>query len=301
MRQTQSRVRHGECRIYLMILLASVVFGSGGCTLLPSNNQEVVQPPDRHNSRNALDWSGTYAGTLPCADCSGIRTTLTLSPAHTYVRKSTYLGVESSDAEHMHQGVFEWDSDGRTIELLNLSGGRNLFQVGENRLFALDQSGERVTGDLASAYMLERVEDFDAQDVAAAIDMFVDKAWVLVQLDGASLDEDQAGAAWLQFQCDPQRVYGSSGCNRLTGSWMAGDDAVQKMEQRSPSFTTSLPLHLSPLGTTMMACSSELMQLESKFLSALARVSGVYLDGDELILLDRAARSVARFKARETQ
>ncbi|MFO7831022.1 MAG: copper resistance protein NlpE [Desulfuromonadaceae bacterium] len=173
MRQSQSRARHLECRSYIIILLASVVFGGGGCTL-PSNNQEVIQPPDMHNSRNALDWSGTYAGTLPCADCSGIRTTLTLSPAHTYVLKSTYLGVEPSDAEYLHKGVFEWDSGGRTIELLDLSGGRDLFQVGENRLFALDQYGERVTGDLAPRYMLERVEDFDAQDVAAAIDMFTD-------------------------------------------------------------------------------------------------------------------------------
>ena len=28
---------------------------------------------DDHNSQNSLDWSGTYKGIIPCADCEGIR------------------------------------------------------------------------------------------------------------------------------------------------------------------------------------------------------------------------------------
>ncbi|MFA6686044.1 MAG: copper resistance protein NlpE, partial [Desulfuromonas sp.] len=79
-----------------------------------------MQLPDMHNSRDALDWAGTYVGILPCADCSGIRTTLTLSPAHTYVLKSTYLGVEVPDPEYIDQGVFVWDDAGSTVELLAL-------------------------------------------------------------------------------------------------------------------------------------------------------------------------------------
>ncbi|MDE5451088.1 copper resistance protein NlpE N-terminal domain-containing protein, partial [Elizabethkingia meningoseptica] len=33
---------------------------------------------DSHNAQNSLDWAGTYEGTVPCADCPGIKTTITL-------------------------------------------------------------------------------------------------------------------------------------------------------------------------------------------------------------------------------
>ena len=36
-------------------------------------------PDPAHNSRNSLDWAGIYEGVLPCADCPGIQTRLTLS------------------------------------------------------------------------------------------------------------------------------------------------------------------------------------------------------------------------------
>jgi len=298
MREWQNKAQHGRCRSYFIILLASVVFGCGGCSL-SLKNQEFAQPPDMHNSRNALDWTGTYAGTLPCADCSGIRTTLTLSPAHTYVLKSTYLEVEAADTEYISEGVFEWDDAGTSVELLDLSGGHGLFQVGENRLFALDQSGRRIEGDLAQAYVLERVGDITPEDVTAAVGFFVDKTWELVALRGVYLEKAQVGDVWLVFQRELQRVYGSVGCNRLTGSWAAGDKAVEQRGQRSSSVTIPLPLQLSPLGTTMMTCPSELMQLEDKFLSVLAEVSGVYLDGKELILVDKSGQKVARLKARK--
>lgn len=254
-----------------------------------------------HNSRNALDWTGTYAGTLPCADCSGIRTTLTLSPAHTYVLKSTYLGVEAADTEYISEGVFEWNDAGTSVELLDLSGGHGLFQVGENRLFALDQSGRRIEGDLAQAYVLERVGDITPEDVTAAVGFFVNKTWELVSLRGVYLEKAQTGDAWLVFQHELQRVYGSAGCNRLAGSWAAGDKAVEQRGPRSSSGTIPLPFQLGPLGTTMMACPSELMQLEDKFLSTLAEISGVYLDGEDLILVDKTRQKVARLKARKLQ
>lgn len=297
MRKWQNKVRHGSC---LFLLLASVVLGGGGCSL-SSNNQELVQLPDMHNSRDALDWGGTYTGVLPCADCSGIQTTLTLSPAHTYVLKSTYLGVEVPDPEYIDQGVFVWDDAGSTVELLELPDRSGLFQVGENRLFALDQTGKRVEGVLASAYVLERVRGIEEQDVNAAVDLLADIPWELVELDGVALSTTQIGVAWLVFKRESQRVYGSAGCNRLTGSWVAGDDAMAQQGAQDAHAGVPLPLHLGPLGATMMACPAELMQLEDSFLSALATVTGVYLDGEGLILTDSSGHKVARFAARNAQ
>jgi len=283
---------------YLVILLASVVFGCGGCSF-SLDSQMDIHPPDMHNSRNALDWSGTYAGTLPCADCSGIRTTLTLTPAHTYVLKSIYLGVKAARTEYICEGVFTWDDAGSRVELLDMPGGRKRFQVGENRLFALDQSGKRIHGELAEMYVLERVNDVDAENVAAAVAVFADKPWELVELRDAPLEEGQSGAAWLVFERESQRVYGSAGCNRLTGGWKVGNEALQP-QTHARRISAPLPLSLSPLGTTMMACPPGIMRLEGKFLSALAGVTGMYLDGDALTMVDKSARMVARFKERKT-
>lgn len=213
---------------------------------LPPNNPQDDHAPDMHNSRNALDWAGTYTGILPCADCTGIRTILTLKPAHTYVLKSIYLGVEAPRAGYVQRGVFVWDSGGTTVELLGMSGGRGLFQVGENRLFALDQCGRSIEGDLAQAHVLEHVDHVTPEDVTAAVEFFVDKTWELIALRGVYLEKAQRGAAWLVFQREPQRVYGSAGCNRLTGSWMVRDEDMQQEGQRSSSVTTPLPLGLSP-------------------------------------------------------
>ena len=44
-----------------------------------------------HNSRNSLNWAGVYAGTLPCADCPGIQTRLTLGNDGTFEKQSRYL------------------------------------------------------------------------------------------------------------------------------------------------------------------------------------------------------------------
>ena len=40
--------------------------------------ETVAEAPDMHTAETSLDYQGTYAGTLPAADCPGIETRLTL-------------------------------------------------------------------------------------------------------------------------------------------------------------------------------------------------------------------------------
>jgi len=48
------------------------------------------------NSSNALDWPGTYTGLVPCADCNGIETSITLNKELIYSIKTTYLGKKEA-------------------------------------------------------------------------------------------------------------------------------------------------------------------------------------------------------------
>jgi uncharacterized lipoprotein NlpE involved in copper resistance len=107
------------------------------------------------HSRTALDWAGRYEGTLPCADCPGIHTTLELRPDQSYRLTQRYL--ERNVAPVVEQGHFRWNRAGQAIELLDLRGGPIRYSVGEGRLTQLDREGRPITGPLAPMYVLRQV------------------------------------------------------------------------------------------------------------------------------------------------
>lgn len=142
--------------ILLMSVAALTACKDRNKTAQQTENQAVpaveTVASDIHNSRNSLDWAGTYKGTLPCADCSGIETTITIDKDGNYTRTMKYLG-KGDGTEYKETGKFKWNDNGSVITLEGTEGS-NLYQVGENRLFHLDREGNRVTGDLAENYVL---------------------------------------------------------------------------------------------------------------------------------------------------
>ncbi len=108
-----------------------------------------------HTSQNSLDWAGTYTGVLPCADCPGIKTTLTLNNDNTYSLKMDYLERKSSFKE---EGEFKWNTTGSKITLYpkEKNSASTSYQVGENKLFQLDGDGNRITGELADKFILTK-------------------------------------------------------------------------------------------------------------------------------------------------
>ncbi len=115
---------------------------------------EAQMTPDMHNAKIALDYYGFYEGTLPCADCQGIKTEISLLPDQQYEKTSFYIGTDNT-RHFMRAGRFKWKEDGNTI-ILNSSNGPNLYFVSENALFKLDKDGNRITGDLADKYILKK-------------------------------------------------------------------------------------------------------------------------------------------------
>lgn len=112
----------------------------------------VESTVDEHSSQYALDWSGSYEGTLPCADCEGIETTITLNNDNTFTKTETYTGRNEKAFET--SGSFSWDETGSNITLIDNSGTEQQYKVVENGLLHLDQNGEIITGDLADNYKL---------------------------------------------------------------------------------------------------------------------------------------------------
>jgi uncharacterized lipoprotein NlpE involved in copper resistance len=107
------------------------------------------------NSRDSVDWDGTYSGIIPCADCEGILVTITLNQNATYEMTMSYLG---KDFEFTSAGSFFWNDRGSIITLDKEDEGMKMFQVGENILFLLDIDGNRITGQFADQYILRKID-----------------------------------------------------------------------------------------------------------------------------------------------
>jgi heat shock protein HslJ len=95
--------------------------------------------------------------------------------------------------------------------------------------------------------------------------------WTVVELAGeAVVLGEQDPAPYLVLYLEESQVAGSTGCNRLAGTF-----ALSEGE-----------LRFGPIATTRMACAEDVMAREAAFLEALARVTAYGLEGRSLTLLD---------------
>jgi len=105
-----------------------------------------------HNAKNSLDWQGEYIGVLPCADCDGLKTSITISKDGTYKISEEYLGKKELK-ETKYQGKFT-GLDGSSIQLVGIVNAPSKYFVTEGRMIQLDMKGKRIEGALADKYVL---------------------------------------------------------------------------------------------------------------------------------------------------
>lgn len=252
------------------LLVGAILFAAMlGCAGPIGSQPGTETIPTGDTSRTSLDWAGVYSGTLPCADCPGIRMRIELREDGTFTRSLLYL--EGDGRQRTDTGRFTWDDSGSRITLGEGSDAPQ-FQVGENVLFALDQSGQRITSRLADAYRLEKtVNDPRIEN----------RRWQLVELNGRQIEPptDREGA-YFELDATELRVSGNASCNRFFGTYelLAGDR-----------------IRFGPnIGSTMMACPQ--LEQEREFLDMLGRVDNYSL-GEGGLSLNRARMApLARFR-----
>ncbi len=115
---------------------------------------EIQNADATDNSQNSLDWTGTYAGTIPCANCEGINVKLILNSDQSYELTYQYLG--KSEMPYTVSGNFTWNDDSAMV-ILDNEIFPSRYKVGENRLIQLDMEGNEITGDLADMYILTKL------------------------------------------------------------------------------------------------------------------------------------------------
>ncbi len=105
-------------------------------------------------SENALDWNGTYEATVPCADCPGIKTSLTLNKDKTFSITEEYLERKSKNED---KGTFTWDATGSIITLKGKTANYK-YKVGENILIQLDMDGKEIDGPNKDLYIFKKIK-----------------------------------------------------------------------------------------------------------------------------------------------
>ena len=88
----------------------------------------------------ALNHTGTYSGTLPCAVCDGIQTQLTIGDG-AYTLVSTRLGLDE-DSEEI-SGVYRTTTDKQYLQLDNQTD-RLTFYIGDGYLELRQPDGEKI-------------------------------------------------------------------------------------------------------------------------------------------------------------
>lgn len=116
----------------------------------------TVKDPGNHTAENSLDYEGAYTGTVPCASCEGIETTINLNKDKTFTLNEVYKGGKEGGTFDA-KGTYEVNGNIATLKFDGADADRKMaFHVGENQLFMLDANGKIVEGDLAKNYTLTK-------------------------------------------------------------------------------------------------------------------------------------------------
>ena len=142
-------------KLFLAVaILAAMVSCAGGQKKTTAQQDTlVVAAPDMHTSEMALDYYGTYEGTLPCADCEGIKTTLTLNENKTFVLISEYLGKKGATFEE--KGSYEIEN-GEIVVAKISDSETNYYKLQEGSVVMLTSEKKMVEGELAAHYILTK-------------------------------------------------------------------------------------------------------------------------------------------------
>lgn len=280
-----------------LILLAVVSLSFLSCKEEAKNVEttidSVATAPDHHNAMNSLDYEGTYKGSLPCADCEVIETTLVLD-ATSYTKEMVYKGKSKEVIKET--GTYSWNEAGNTITLSG-SATPNQYFVGENILFHLDSDGKRVEGDLAKLYELTKVtvdevtpaknEEIKANDTpkgtlkeTAQVELKNSK-WRLVKLHGQLVSKNKEDKRELGINFTKDGKFSAyAGCNNLFGSY--------ELKEKETTIT------FSKVASTMMAC-PDLMQ-EQNLIKAIEIADNYNFDGNKLKLNKGKIATLAEFE-----
>jgi len=268
---------HGAPGDVEMLLVRAPVAAASPAPVAPASPAPAapapapVPPPSVSSDSGGITLPARFEGTLPCADCPGIRYRLDLAPDHSYRIGMTYL---ERDTDHEEAG--RWEIDGRNRLMLKGQNGitDRFLIVDQETLEKLDGEGKPIKS--AFNYRLKR-----QAGGTAATPPLAGTHWRLVSLNGKPPATNEGRRPpFLQLIEAQHRFSASAGCNTIGGSYMAGDGR----------------LAFSQMISTMMACGGPVDALERQ-LKAFLSVTRQYRIVGRVLEITAQGGGVAQFEA----
>lgn len=227
------------------ILLTSLT----ACSSSNKKEEATVQ-----QTQEEVTAEGIYSTTLPCADCPGIESVITLNADNTFSLVNTYQGEENATKEY--EGTYKTNGNAITLEGLNAAEMPTQYKLANGKLVQLDLEGKEITGENASKYAYGKVNTD-----------LVEKYWKLTEINGAAIPEGKLTAdAFMTFRTQGSRVNGNSGCNNFFGGYEVNGNELK----------------FSQLGSTMMMCPD--MEVENQMKTVFEKTNRFAIDGETLTL-----------------
>ena len=119
-----------------------------------------VNPIDKN-----LDFHGVFYGYLPCTDCNGIKTTLSLKQNNNYLLVTQ--PARDSSREFYEKGKYTWNEQTHTVVLTprNDAVARQFFIKDEGTLIQLNSDGTPMSAELTERYTLRRSDTVKSREV----------------------------------------------------------------------------------------------------------------------------------------
>ncbi len=246
--------------VKLFILLSFTYFAS--CKLQKHKAINQLEGTEG-NLLVSNNLAGTYHGILPCPDCEGVKTILTLNADLSYSIKKKYIG--QSEIVYETKGTFSHDEKSNKIILENNDG--QTYLADQNKLILLDKKGNPMKENLSDNFILvkEKVE-------------IKEKYWRLVWINGKTVETRKE--PYIKLLSENNRVTGNSSCNALNGNYELANDNRIKFTQ---------------LGMTKMACIDN--HVEPEMMQALEKTTNFKLSENELIFFDDFEKPLAKFES----
>lgn len=143
--------------MYLAVIAAAMMVACNGKkTAQDETKNDSVSLPDSVSADVDLAAvAGTYEGTLPAADCPGIKTVLTINADSTYQLQQDY--IDRKDGHDEASGVLQV-LDGNVMMLVRPSSGEHSFyKVKDSKSIVMtDSLGNEPEGETAKLYVLTK-------------------------------------------------------------------------------------------------------------------------------------------------
>lgn len=113
----------------------------------------------------SLDFHGVFYGYLPCNDCNGIKTTLSLKNNNNYLLVTQ--PARESSREFYEKGKYTWNDETKTVVLTPRDGSaiRRFRIEDEGTLIQLNSDGTSMPRELIERYTIRRSDTVKSREV----------------------------------------------------------------------------------------------------------------------------------------